>query len=194
MIEWKEQKFSDLNTKELYEIFKLRCEVFVVEQKILYNDFDDKDYKAIHLSGFKGGQLMAYGRIFEKGDYYPNNPGFGRVVVVEKERGNDYGKELIKKCLEVCERNFEEKEIKISAQAYLEKFYLDLGFEFRGEKYIEDGIPHCAMYYNKKYYKSMDVLSLCLAKEVIQNFLSHNQNNKQLYIFLFQTGTSCSSR
>ena len=137
MIEWKEQKFSDLNTKELYEIFKLRCEVFVVEQKILYNDFDDKDYKAIHLSGFKGGQLMAYGRIFEKGDYYPNNPGFGRVVVVEKERGNDYGKELIKKCLEVCERN-------------LEKFYLDLGFEFRGEKYIEDGIPHCAMYYNKK--------------------------------------------
>ena len=44
----------------------------------------------------------------------------------------------------------EEKEIKISAQAYLEKFYLDLGFEFRGERYMEDGIPHCAMYYNKK--------------------------------------------
>ena len=39
MIKWKEQKFSDLNTKELYEIFKLRCEVFVVEQEILYNDF-----------------------------------------------------------------------------------------------------------------------------------------------------------
>ena len=45
MIEWKEQKFNELNTKELYEIFKLRCEVFVVEQEILYNDFDDKDYK-----------------------------------------------------------------------------------------------------------------------------------------------------
>ena len=149
MIKWKEQKFSDLNNKELYEIFKLRCEVFVVEQEILYNDFDDKDYKAIHLSGFKGGKLMAYGRIFNKGDYYPNNPGFGRVAVIEKERGNNHGKELVKKCMEVCEKNFEEKEIKISAQAYLEKFYLDLGFEFRGEKYIEDGIPHCAMYYNK---------------------------------------------
>jgi ElaA protein len=124
--------------------------VFVVEQEILYNDFDDKDYKAIHLSGFKGGELVAYGRIFEKGDYYPNNPGFGRVAVVEKERGNEHGKELVKKCIEVCNRNFEEKEIKISAQAYLEKFYLDLGFEFREERYIEDGIPHCAMYYNKK--------------------------------------------
>ena len=150
MIKWKEQRLNELNTKELYEIFKLRCEVFVVEQEILYNDFDDKDYKAIHLSGFKEGKLIAYGRIFEKGDYYPDNPGFGRVAVVEKERGNGYGKELVKKCLEVCEKSFDEKEIKISAQAYLEKFYLDLGFCLRGERYIEDGIPHRAMYYNKK--------------------------------------------
>ena len=88
MIKWKEQRFSDLTTKELYEIFKLRCEVFVVEQEILYNDFDDKDYKAIHLSGFKGDKLMAYGRIFNKGDYYPNNPGFGRVAVIEKAYAN----------------------------------------------------------------------------------------------------------
>ena len=48
-----------------------------------------------------------------------------------------------KKC---CEKNFEKKEIKISAQAYLEKFYIDLGFERRGDGYIEDGIPHCAMF------------------------------------------------
>ena len=116
MIEWKEQRFSDISTKEFYEIFKFRSEVFVVEQEILYNDFDYKDYKAIHLSGFINDKLMAYARIFDKGDY---------------------------------EKNFETKEIKISAQEYLEKFYLDLGFEFRGERYMEDGIPHCAMYYNK---------------------------------------------
>ena len=109
MIKWKEQKFSDLNTKELYEIFKLRCEVFVVEQEILYNDFDDKDYKAIHLSGFIGGQLMAYSRIFDKGDYYPNNPGFGRLAVVEKERGNDYGKELVKKCMGFVKETLKKK-------------------------------------------------------------------------------------
>tara|TARA_A100001234_G_scaffold87375_1_gene77082 strand:+ start:236 stop:691 length:456 start_codon:yes stop_codon:yes gene_type:complete len=149
MIEWKEQRFSDINTKEFYEIFKFRSEVFVVEQEILYNDFDYKDYKAIHLSGFINNKLMAYARIFDKGDYYENNPGFGRVAVEEKERGNNYGKELVKKCIEICKNNFETKEIKISAQEYLEKFYLDLGFEFRGERYMEDGIPHCAMYYNK---------------------------------------------
>ena len=146
MIKWKEQVFNELNTKELYEISRVRSEIFVVEQEILYNDFDRKDYKAIHLSGFIEEELVAYARIFDKGDYYEDHTGFGRVAVIEKERGNNYGKELVKKCVEVCKKNFEKQEIKISAQAYLEKFYIDLGFERRGEGYMEDGIPHCAMF------------------------------------------------
>ena len=146
MIKWKEQAFKELNTKELYEISRVRSEVFVVEQEILYNDFDRKDYKAIHLSGFIEEELVAYARIFDKGDYYDDYTGFGRVAVIEKERGNNYGKELVKKCVEVCKKNFDKQEIKISAQAYLEKFYIDLGFERRGEGYMEDGIPHCAMF------------------------------------------------
>ena len=146
MIKWKEQLFNELNTKELYEISRVRSEIFVVEQEILYNDFDRKDYKAIHLSGFIEEELVAYARIFDKGDYYEDHTGFGRVAVIEKERGNNYGKELVKKCVEVCKKNFDKQEIKISAQAYLEKFYIDLGFEKRGEGYIEDGIPHCAMF------------------------------------------------
>ena len=146
MIEWKEQSFHELTTKELYEISRVRSEVFVVEQEILYNDFDRKDYKAIHLSGFIKEELVAYARIFDKGDYYEGHPGFGRVAVIEKERGKGFGKELVKVCVEVCDKNFDNQEIKISAQAYLEKFYIDLGFERRGEGYIEDGIPHCAMF------------------------------------------------
>ena len=124
MIEWKEQGFHELTTRELYEISRVRSEVFVVEQEILYNDFDRKDYKAIHLSGFMKEELVAYARIFDKGDYYDDHTGFGRVAVIEKERGNNYGKELVKKCVEVCKKNFDKQEIKISAQAYLEKFYI----------------------------------------------------------------------
>ena len=146
MTEWKEQRFQELTTKELYEISRLRSKVFVVEQEILYNDFDRKDYKAIHLSGFINKELVAYARIFDKGDYYEDHPGFGRVLVIEKERGKGAGKDLVKMCIGVCEKNFDKQEIKISAQAYLEKFYIDLGFERRGEGYIEDGIPHCAMF------------------------------------------------
>ena len=146
MIEWKEKKFHELTTKELYEISRVRSEVFVVEQEILYNDFDRKDYKAIHLCGLIKEELVAYARVFDKGDYYENNPGFGRLAVVKKERGKGIGKELVKRSVEVCKTRFSKQEIKISAQAYLEKFYIELGFERRGEGYMEDGIPHCAMF------------------------------------------------
>ena len=92
MIEWKEQRFSDINTKELYEIFKFRCEVFVVEQEILYNDFDYKDYKAIHLSGFINDKRMAYARIFDKGDYYENNPNAPYCAFVIRPKIKKLGK------------------------------------------------------------------------------------------------------
>ena len=41
--------FSELNTEELYQILRLRSEVFVVEQDCVYQDIDNKDQKAIHL-------------------------------------------------------------------------------------------------------------------------------------------------
>ena len=39
----------------------------------------------------------------------------------------------------------EEESIKISAQVYLLRFYTSLGFQKKGEEYLEDGIPHIAM-------------------------------------------------
>ena len=41
--------FSELNTEELYQILRLRSEIFVVEQDCVYQDIDNKDQKAIHL-------------------------------------------------------------------------------------------------------------------------------------------------
>ena len=35
--------FDELTTRELYEILKSRMEIFVVEQKCVYQDFDDID-------------------------------------------------------------------------------------------------------------------------------------------------------
>ena len=37
--------FSELNTEELYQILRLRSEVFVVEQDCVYQDIDNKDQK-----------------------------------------------------------------------------------------------------------------------------------------------------
>ena len=41
--------FSELDTEELYQILRLRSEVFVVEQNCVYQDIDNKDQNAIHL-------------------------------------------------------------------------------------------------------------------------------------------------
>jgi len=40
------KKFSELSTEEIYNILKLRSEVFVVEQNCVYQDIDEKDQKS----------------------------------------------------------------------------------------------------------------------------------------------------
>ena len=43
-------------------------------------------------------------------------------------------------------KNKNENPIKISAQSYLKKFYLSYGFIPTGDEYLEDNIPHTAMF------------------------------------------------
>lgn len=53
------------------------------------------------------------------------------------------------KALEICDREWGQGSavsIRISAQAYLEKFYTQLGFNRTSyDPYLEDGIPHIDM-------------------------------------------------
>ena len=142
------KKFSKLSTEEIYNILKLRSEVFVVEQNCVYQDIDEKDQKAIHLFIEKNSEIIAYTRIFKKGDYYEENPSIGRVVVSKKERGKNLGKEIMKKSIYYVKENMDEKKIELSAQKYLDKFYKELQFYSEGEEYLEDGIPHQRMFYD----------------------------------------------
>ena len=142
------KKFSELSTEEMYHILKLRSEVFVVEQNCVYQDIDEKDQKAIHLFIEKNNEIIAYTRIFKKGDYYEENPSIGRVVVSKKERGKNLGKEIMIESIEFIKKEMEGRKIELSAQKYLDKFYKELSFYSEGEDYLEDGIPHQRMFYN----------------------------------------------
>lgn len=144
MLKTKVKSFSELTTKELYDLLRLRSEVFVVEQDCVYQDLDGKDKKAIHVLGLKNDKIVAYTRIFKPGDYF-NEASIGRVVVSENERNYKYGYDIMKASIEVIKNNFNTTKIKISAQVYLGKFYNNLGFKAIGEEYLEDGIPHIAM-------------------------------------------------
>ena len=142
------KNFSELSTEEIYNILKLRSEVFVVEQNCVYQDIDEKDQKATHLFIEKNNEIIAYTRIFKKGDYYEENPSIGRVVVSKKERGKNLGKEIMLNSIEFIKKELEGRKIELSAQKYLDKFYTDLDFYSEGEDYLEDGIPHQRMFYD----------------------------------------------
>tara|TARA_B100000214_G_scaffold275419_1_gene205430 strand:+ start:151 stop:594 length:444 start_codon:yes stop_codon:yes gene_type:complete len=139
--------FSELDTEDLYQILRIRSEVFVVEQDCVYQDIDNKDQNAIHLYYKENDQIVAYTRIFKAGDYY-ENPCIGRVVVSKKNRGNNLGKKIMIDSMEYIKQNIKGEKIELSAQKYLDKFYKDLGFYKIGEDYLEDGIPHQRMIFD----------------------------------------------
>ena len=136
--------FNQLSTQDLYAVLQLRSEVFVVEQDCVYLDLDGKDQLAYHVLGYKDLKLIAYARVFKPGDYFSKSS-IGRIIVKKEYRRFKYGDHLVQNSIGFIEKKFKEKEILISAQAYLINFYNNLGFVQKGEQYLEDDIPHIKM-------------------------------------------------
>jgi len=137
--------FTDLTTLELYEILKLRINVFVVEQDCPYSDLDDKDQSAIHYSyTLENDKVVGYLRILSKGVSY-EEVSIGRVIIDPEFRSEGWGHELMNEALSYIETEIGETAVKISAQKHLEKFYEKHGFKSTGKEYLEDGIPHVQM-------------------------------------------------
>ena len=139
------KNFSELSLLELHNIYALRSEVFVVEQKCVYQDIDGKDKKALHVIGKSENEIIAYARILDIGISYPNYISIGRLVVKKKMRGIALGHKLINFCLQTIEKQYPKQAIKLSAQSHLEKFYNEHDFKKHGVGYLEDGISHIAM-------------------------------------------------
>jgi ElaA protein len=143
---WICKYFEELSLKELYEIGRLRQEVFVLEQNCPYVDFDGKDYFCYHLMGMDDlGKLVAYSRIVPKGISYEDYISIGRVITSGLVRKSGLGRILMQESISACEKLFGKYDIKISAQTYLLKFYQSLDFESTGKEYLEDDIPHTEM-------------------------------------------------
>lgn len=143
-IQWTTKNFNMLSVNELYQILKLRSEVFVVEQNCVYQDLDNKDQKALHLFGEVEGKIIAYSRLFKGNDYFDNSS-IGRVVVALNFRDMNFGHALINQGISEIKKHFNEENITISAQLYLKKFYESHGFVATSDMYLEDDIPHIEM-------------------------------------------------
>ncbi|AFI85558.1 GNAT family N-acetyltransferase [Methylophaga nitratireducenticrescens] len=143
-LEFKWSRLESFTASELYEVIKARESVFVVEQHCPYQETDELDPYAWHLSALVNGELAAYARVVDPG-IDNRQPSIGRVMTLKKFRGQKIGRTLMEEALKFTEQKYPGKDIKISAQVYLQKFYGSLGFHSSGEPYDEDGILHVDM-------------------------------------------------
>jgi ElaA protein len=143
-ITWKFAAFDTLSLTELYAVLQLRSEVFVVEQSCVFQDMDGADTAAMHLLGTSSGQLVAYARCFAAGVKF-KEASIGRIITRGELRGSGAGHLLVRQAIDSMTQQWGSRAIRIGAQARLEHFYRQHGFETTGEPYIEDGIPHIEM-------------------------------------------------
>lgn len=143
-LKWRIKPFEALTVYELYDLLKLRSDVFVVEQNCVYLDLDGKDKKALHLIGEYDGKIVAYSRLFDAGISF-DNASIGRVVVDANYRDKKWGHDLMREAIAAIKANFGKDTITIGAQLYLKKFYESHGFLQTSEMYLEDDIPHIEM-------------------------------------------------
>ena len=146
MFAWEIKFFSELSAQRLYQILKLRQDVFVLEQTCLYPDLDNLDQKVIHVSliSEEDDDLVAYCRIIPA-DLVSPDVAIGRVVVAEGARSQGLAKKLMIKAIEFINEEMQAPAIKVSAQSHLQAFYQSLGFTITSEPYDEDGIEHIDM-------------------------------------------------
>jgi ElaA protein len=144
-LDWHWSRFATLGVDNLYDALALRCRVFVLEQGP-YLDPDGVDRQSWHLLGRDAlGQLQAYLRVVDPGVKYPE-PSIGRVITSPEVRGSGAGRALMSEGVARCLAAWPARGIRISAQAHLERFYGEFGFQRVGEPYLEDNIPHLQMW------------------------------------------------
>lgn len=146
MLTWMTLPFTQLTTQQLYDLMRLRVDVFVVEQTCPYPELDGKDTQegVYHLLGYQNDELVACARLLPAGTSY-SNVSIGRVVTKKTVRGDGVGHQLLKEALKQCEALWPQQTIDIGAQEHLTQFYASHGFNVISDSYLEDGIPHVDM-------------------------------------------------
>ena len=136
--------FSELSLDELYEILKIRAEVFVVEQNCVYQDMDGVDKDAYHVYLKADGAILGYLRVVDK-EKRLDEVSLGRVISLKRRCG--IGSMLMREGIKAAQEKFGAEKIKIGAQVYAVPFYESVGFKVISKEYDEDGSPHVYMMY-----------------------------------------------
>jgi predicted GNAT family N-acyltransferase len=127
-------------TQDIDECFRIREEVFVVEQNVPVDlERDEHDSKALHFIALADGQSVGTARVV-LGDN-GTSAKIGRVAVCRSNRGFGIGKLLIAAIEESPDLRHVHNFL-LDAQMHALQFYARLGYEAYGEEFIDAGIPH----------------------------------------------------
>jgi ElaA protein len=136
--------FGALALREMHDLFRLREQIFVIEQKCIYEEIDGLDPDCLHVLGTdEAGQLIACARIIAPGT--DGLPHIGRVAVRADQRGAGVARQLMQHALTSAANAYSTTRCALAAQTYLERFYASFGFARVSEDYMLDGIPHVDM-------------------------------------------------
>ena len=136
------KRFDELTAAELFSIYKLRAEVFVVEQNCPYQDNDDADKTAYHLWLSDEEGIAAYARVLPA-DVTTGEIFVGRVIA--KRRRCGLGKRIVTEGVRLAKDVLGADTVYINAQTQAQGFYEKCGFSVISDEFMEDGIPHVKM-------------------------------------------------
>ncbi len=136
-----DRTIDEIPPRVLYEILRLRSQVFVVEQACIFLDPDGRDLdpgcRHLCIDDAAGkGQLLAVAGVLDVGDARR----IGRIVTDPGARGGGLAGQLVEHVLDAYEGPWT-----LDGQAHLASWYATFGFEVCGDEYLEDGIPHVPM-------------------------------------------------
>lgn len=131
--------FDELDTRTAYALWRLRQQVFVVEQQSPYPDLDGRDLEPStrHVLAADGDELVGCLRVLDDGTHAR----IGRVVVAAAARGRGLARELMDSAM----AEIGNREIRLDAQTGLSDWYARYGFEVGGPEFVEDGVAHLPM-------------------------------------------------
>lgn len=146
---------GQLAALDVHQLYKLRVDVFVHEQRCPYAEIDatDADPQTVHLLAWDADthELLGTARVF------PAAPAddaaladatgaqIGRFALAPAARGTGLGRELLQAAIDLGERMRPGQTLYLEAQAGLVDYYASFGFTPIGEPFDDEGVPHQPM-------------------------------------------------
>lgn len=128
------------------DLRRIRHRVFIEEQGVdVAEEWDGHDPDAQHFLLLRGTAAAGCARVLHEPAHHWH---IGRVAVLPEYRGCGAGLRLMHAALHWCRETDRDAPIYLHAQTSVTGFYEKLGFNSRGEIFMDAGIPHIAMWWS----------------------------------------------